>query len=96
MGKADTSDRGPISEGRAERCVQQLAGAAVSEEDRERTLSAHRGPPLLDAKIGDPRPRSIRRTAHLLQARKGRDPEGPRPVAPIGPPELTTANGSEY
>ena len=63
-------------------------------EDRERTLSAHRGPPGLVATIGDTRPQSIRRTAHLWQARTGRDPEGPRLVAPTGPTELATANCS--
>jgi hypothetical protein len=60
--------------------------AAYSEENGKRTLSAHRGPSTLTATIGDTRPRSIRRTAHLLRGAhfarhaKGRDPEGTRPA----------------
>ena len=43
-----------------------VAGGYI--RDRESTLSAHRGPPGLVATIGDPRPRSIRRTAHFCEA----------------------------
>jgi hypothetical protein len=60
---------GYFCEGRA---IKVCRGAAEeSIRDRESTLSAHlsahRGPPGLVATIGDPLPRSIRRTAHLLR-----------------------------
>jgi len=75
--------------------------AAYSEEDRTRTLSAHRGPPGLTARIGGARPTRIRRTAHPLRCaikaalrRTGstarpRTYHGRRPRAPAPPPNGT-------
>jgi hypothetical protein len=57
----------------APRDVQQLGGAAYDEEDRQRTLSAHRGPPSLAATIGGARAWRIRRMAHLLRAARTKD-----------------------
>ena len=62
--------------------LQQPGGAAVNEEDRERTLSVHRGSPSLAATIGDTQARNIRRMAHLLrgpsEGRAGKEKVKPR------------------